>query len=233
MWLPLSLVFLGQLTVPVLSQVLLFPTQYRFIYASPTNVTAASLTECHQLVATKITKGFFDWNTASKTCTYAAAISGFIYGNDNSTPGALVSTASAEITEVSWLEAETHIMNEVYATGECPAKTTLSGRFCVPQTPTRIYGVYIAGHYKNTTIHVLTKTQVQDSLNYYCDTPFSIRMIFGSSWFCYTRFDNIGTLDYNTIATNKCASLQAGSSVIKFTENDRECGFLTGIDRLR
>ncbi|KAH7701531.1 hypothetical protein AAVH_31337, partial [Aphelenchoides avenae] len=118
-------------------------------------------------------------------------------------------------------------MNEVYATGECPAKTTLSGRFCVPQTPTRIYGVYIAGHYKNTTIHVLTKTQVQDSLNYYCDTPFSIRMIFGSSWFCYTRFDNIGTLDYNTIATNKCASLQAGSSVIKFTENDRECGFLT------
>ncbi|KAH7699880.1 hypothetical protein AAVH_33011, partial [Aphelenchoides avenae] len=94
-------------------------------------------------------------------------------------------------------------------------------------TPTRIYGVYIAGRYKNTTLHVLTRTQVQDSLNYYCDTPFSIRMIFGGSWFCYTRFDNIGTLGYNTTATNKCASLQAGSSVIKFSEKDRECGFLT------
>ncbi|KAH7673154.1 hypothetical protein AAVH_42367, partial [Aphelenchoides avenae] len=35
------------------------------------------------------------------------------------------------------------------------------------------------------------------------------------------------TLNYDSISTNRCASLQAGSSVIKLTEAERECGFLT------
>jgi hypothetical protein len=61
--------------------VLIFPTQYRFIYVSSSVAGASSLIECHELVVAKISKGFFGWDTSTKNCTYGAAISGFIYGN--------------------------------------------------------------------------------------------------------------------------------------------------------
>lgn len=105
----------------------MFPTQYRFIYVSSTSATTADFAACQSLVITKISKGFFGWDNASKACTYGAAIYGFIYGvgkiesvvnskydmlADTVTPAALLSPTSSEVWTVSTLEAETHIMNE-------------------------------------------------------------------------------------------------------------------------
>ncbi|KAH7706547.1 hypothetical protein AAVH_26219 [Aphelenchoides avenae] len=212
------------------SQVLDFPRYFRFIYVSP---PASALTEdlkaCHALVRSKITKGFFVYNRNNLNCTYGEAIYGFIYGDNNSTfyieNGALVSTSSTEVTSVNSIAAERYMMNEVYGSSECPVNTTSWGQWCATQK--RVHGVYTAGRFRNGTMLVLSRTDVSISLNYSCDTPFSIRMIFGGKWYCYTRFDNIGALNYDTILTNRCASLQPGSSVIKLTEADRECGFLT------
>ncbi|KAH7709974.1 hypothetical protein AAVH_22738 [Aphelenchoides avenae] len=222
----LVLALLAVLQTPAFAQVWKFPVQYRFIYASSTSVSSTDFTACQNLVKTKFTKGFFGFDTSSKMCTYGQKIKGFIKGTSTVTPAAWVSTSDVTVTTVDWVQAETFIMNEVYGSNECPENTALSGEWCVTTIPNKLYGNYLAGHYANNTILVLTKTKVKDSLKYECDHEMGVRMTFGGFWYCYTLYTTGITASYSSISGNACENMQPGSSVIKFTDKDRECGFI-------
>lgn len=56
-------------------------------------------------------------------------------------------------------------------------------------------------------------------------------MTFGGTWYCYTLYTTGITASYSSISGNACEKMQPGSSVIKFTDKDRECGFINGMTK--